>query len=471
MNEAETRAELIDPALKAVGWGVADASRIGREVIAPGRIVGGGRRTKADIADSVLIYKGQKLAVIEAKRRDWPDTEGLAQAKRYAQRLQTRFAYSTNGAGIYRADMQTGAEGYAARYPSPQELWDETFAEKNIWRERFGKVPFEDRGGFWQTRYYQHNAINLVLEAISEGKNRILLTLATGTGKTAIAFQIAWKLFYARWSLAARKIGEPGPRPRILFLADRNILANQAFNDFSAFPKDALVRIDPKIIRKKGRVPKNRSIFFTIFQTFMTGRDESDHPAPRFGDYPSDFFDFIIKVRQIVTTLDDYVYTADDEILDGEIEQGRRYTEEEFNRVIEIKEREQYRVRLFMEQINPREKTLVFCATQLHALAVRDLVSQSQFKASTDPHYCVRVTADDGKEGDRLLALFRDNEKSIPTILTTSQKLSTGVDARNVRNIVLMRPVNTISENYGHLFLEPGRDTHVRGPVCGAVIR
>lgn len=515
MNEAETRAELIDPALREAGWGVVDASRVRREVIAPGRLQGAGQRAKPDIADYVLMYRGQKLAVIEAKKRSLSVTEGLAQAKRYAERLQTRFAYATNGEGIYRVDMHTGAEGEVVNYPAPEDLWVETFGAgdntHNTWRARFGAVPFEDRGGFWQARYYQHNAINQALEAIAAGRDRILLTLATGTGKTAIAFQIAWKLFHARWSLAARSSGEPGRQPRVLFLADRNILANQAFNDFSAFPEDALVRIDPEIIRQRGRVPKNGSIFFTIFQTFMTGRDAEGNPAPNFGDYPPDFFDFIVidechrggandesdwrgileyfapavqlgltatpkrqhnadtyayfgepvyvyslkegindgfltpfRVRQIATTLDDYVYTADDEVIEGEVETGRRYTEDDFNRVIEIAERERYRVKLFMEQIDQREKTLVFCATQEHALAVRDLINQ--LKTSTDPHYCERVTANDGAEGDRFLRLFQDNEKTIPTILTTSQKLSTGVDARNIRNIVLMRPVNSMIE-------------------------
>ncbi|WP_019624497.1 EcoAI/FtnUII family type I restriction enzme subunit R [Thioalkalivibrio thiocyanoxidans] len=515
LNEADTRAELIDPALKEAGWGVVEASRVRREVITLGRLQGGGKRARQDIADYVLTYRGQKLAVIEAKKRSLPVTEGLAQAKRYAERLQARFAYCTNGDAIYRVDMATGVEGPVEAWPSPDDLWVETFGAggdaQDTWRERFGAVPFEDKGGFWQARYYQHNAINQALEAVAAGRDRILLTLATGTGKTAIAFQIAWKLFHARWSLAARAAGTPGRQPRILFLADRNILANQAFNDFSAFPEDALVRIDPEVIRKKGRVPKNGNVFFTIFQTFMTGRDAAGHPAPNFGDYPPDFFDFIIidechrggandesnwrgileyfqpavqlgltatpkrtvnadtyayfgepvyiyslkdgindgfltpfKVRQIATTLDEYVYTADDEIIEGEVEQGRRYTEDDFNRVIEIQERERYRVKLFMKQIDPREKTLVFCATQEHALAVRDLINQ--LKTSKDPHYCERVTANDGKEGERFLKQFQDNEKTIPTILTTSQKLSTGVDARNVRNIVLMRPVNSMIE-------------------------
>ena len=507
MNEAETRAELIDPALKAAGWGVVEASRVRREVITLGRLQGAGKRAAQDIADYVLTYRDHKLAVIEAKRRDLPDTEGVGQAKKYAEKLQARFAYSTNGAGIYQIDMETGAEQYVSQYPSPEELWHRTFAKENAWRDRFAAIPFEDKGGTWQARYYQHNAIENALEAIANGRNRILLTLATGTGKTFIAFQLSWKLFQSRWNLS----GEPTRRPRILFLADRNILADQGYNAFSAFPDDALVRISPDEIRKKGRVPKNGSIFFTIFQTFMSGRDAEGNPAPNFGDYPPDFFDFVVidechrggandegnwrgileyfapavqlgltatpkrranadtyayfgdpvyiyslkqgindgfltpfKVKQIATTLDSYVYTADDQLVEGEVEEGRRYTEDDFNRVIEIKERERYRVKLFMDAIDQKQKTLVFCATQEHALAVRDLINQ--MKTSKDPNYCVRVTANDGALGDQHLRTFQDNEKTIPTILTTSQKLSTGVDARNVRNIVLMRPVNSMIE-------------------------
>ena len=507
MNESETRAELIDPALKDAGWGVTDGSRIRREVITLGRLMGSGKRAKQDIADYVLVFRGHKLAVIEAKRRNLPDTEGIAQAKKYAAKLQTRFAFSTNGDGIYRIDMETGSEGYVTHYPTPDELWDDVYAEENEWRNRFADVPFENRGGAWEARYYQHIAINSVLESIAAGQERILLTMATGTGKTFIAFQLAWKLFQSRWTLAR----DAKRRPRILFLADRNILADQAYNAFSAFPEDALARISPSEIRKKGRVPKNASIFLTIFQTFMSGSDDEGNPQPYFGDYPPNFFDFIVidechrggandesnwrgimeyfspavqlgltatpkrdknidtyayfgdpvyiyslkegindgyltpfKVKQIATTLDDYVYTSDDNIIEGEIEEGKRYTEPDFNRAIEIREREKYRVRLFMEAIDQAEKTLVFCATQIHALAVRDLVNQ--MKTSKDPNYCVRVTADEGALGEQFLRTFQDNEKTIPTILTTSQKLSTGVDARNIRNIVLMRPINSIIE-------------------------
>ena len=201
-----------------------------------------------------------------------------------------RFAYSTNGQGIYGTDMRTGVEGDIASYPSPEELWDLTFAEQNKWRDLFAAVPLETKGGTFGARYYQETAVDRVLEAIAAEKPRILLTLATGTGKTVIAFHIAWKLFHSRWNLSR----EPTRRPRILFLADRNILADQAYNAFSAFPEDALVRIAPDDIRKKGRVPKNGSIFFTIFQTFMSGPPKDGKPSPYFGEYPPDFFDFIV---------------------------------------------------------------------------------------------------------------------------------------------------------------------------------
>ena len=511
MNEAETRAELIDPLLVAAGWGVVEGSRIRREFsIAPGRIEGGGRRGKSLSADYVLSYRNTDLAVVEAKADSLPLTEGVGQAKEYAAKLQLRFTYASNGKGIYAIDRETGEEGEAEAFPTPQELWQRTFAEENAWRDRFASIPYPDKGGSWEIRFYQEIAVKRVLEVIATGQNRILLTLATGTGKTSIAFQILWKLFAARWNLS----GEPTRRPRILFLADRNNLADQAFNDFTAFAafeENALARIEPDELHKKGRVPTNASVFLTIFQTFMSGPTLDGKPSPWFGQYPADFFDFIVidechrggannestwrgileyfapavqlgltatprragnidtyayfgdpvftyslkegindgfltpfRVKQITTTLDEYVYTSDDTVVEGEIEAGKLYKEADFNKIIEIKQREQQRVEIFLNQIDQRQKTLVFCATQDHALAIRDLINQ--LKTSTDPNYCQRVTANDGELGNTWLRAFQDNEKTSPTILTTSQKLSTGVDARNVRNIVLLRPVNSMIE-------------------------
>lgn len=505
MNESETRAELIDPKLKEAGWGIVEDSKVLREFrITNGRIQSGGQRTKPEIADYVLVYRNKKLAIIEAKKESLSPTEGVAQAKTYAGKLNIDYTYSTNGNGIYEISMKTGLELPVLNFPTPDELWDKTYAVHNIWKEIFSSVPFEDMNGSKPARYYQEIAVNKTLEAVAEEKKRILLTLATGTGKTFIAFQIAWKLFQSRWddTFTGQR------RPRILFLADRNILADQAFNSFGAFPEDALIRITPNDIRKKGSVPMNGSIFFAIFQTFMSGPNDT----PYYGDYPSDFFDFIIidechrggandesnwrgileyfspavqlgltatpkrkdntdtykyfgepvytyslkegindgfltpfKVKRIKTTLDEYIYTSDDSVIEGEVEEGKVYTEEDFAKGnIEIIKREENRVKIFLNQINQNEKTIVFCATQGHALLVRDLINKH--KKSADPNYCHRVTANDGFLGEQYLREFQDNEKSIPTILTTSQKLSTGVDARNIRNIVLMRPVNSMIE-------------------------
>ena len=508
MNEAETRAELIDPKLKESGWGVVEGSKIQREFkITAGKIQTGGGRAKQVSADYVLVYKGRKLAVIEAKSDVQEVGEGVAQAKQYALMLHLDFTYATNGKEIYAINMITGKECLIASFPTPEELWKAVFASQNRWRDLFDTIPFEDLGGTKKMYYYQEIAVNKTMAAIADGKERILLTMATGTGKTFIAFQIAWKLYQTRWNLKR----DGSRRPRILFLADRNILADQAFNAFSAFPEDALARIKPAEIRKKGKVPTNGSIFFTIFQTFMSGTDKDGKPAPYFGEYPPDYFDFIIidechrggandesnwrgimeyfkpavqlgltatpkrkdnvdtyryfgepvyvyslkegindgfltpfKVRRIQTTLDTYIYVSDDTVIEGEVEEGREYIESDFNRIIEIKEREAKRVKIILSEINQNEKTIVFCATQEHAAAIRDLINQ--YKTSANPNYCVRVTANDGAIGDQYLQEFKDNEKTIPTILTTSQKLSTGVDALNIRNIVLLRPVNTMIE-------------------------
>ena len=156
MNEAETRAEHIDPALAAAGWGVVDGSRVRREYpITIGRLEGTGKRGKALTADYVLEYRNTKLAVVEAKAWDKPLTEGVAQAKDYASRLAVRHTYASNGQGIYGIDMHTAIEGPTQRYPTPDELWQLTSATNNAWRDRFAAVPFEDKGGYFQGRYYQ----------------------------------------------------------------------------------------------------------------------------------------------------------------------------------------------------------------------------------------------------------------------------------------------------------------------------
>ena len=504
MNEAETRAEKIDPLLKENGWGEVDGSKVLREyTLSAGRLQPGGGRKRSLKADYVLQYKGRKLAVIEAKSDKTPVGEGVAQAKDYAHRLNLAYTYSANGNQIYQVCMASGEERLVGEFPSPETLWNLTFSDRNEWREKFDQVPFEFTGPANESRYYQEVAVNNAMQAIADGKKRILLTLATGTGKTFIAFQIVWKLFQTRWNLAR----DGKRRPRVLFLADRNLLADQAFNAFGAFDPDALVRIRPGQIRRHGHVPMNGSVFLTIFQTFMTGEEAN----PYYFGYPPDFFDLVIidechrggandestwraimeyfspavqigltatprrdenadtyayfgepvytyslregiedgyltpfRVRRIQSDIDTYMYEPDDQVLDGQVEPDRFYKESDFNRILQIKEREKIRVETFLAEVDQREKALVFCANQAHAALIRDLINQQ--KTNPNPLYCARVTANDGELGEQFLRQFQDNERTIPTILTTSHKLSTGVDARNVRNIVLLRPIGSMIE-------------------------
>lgn len=545
MNEAQTRFDLIDPALREAGWNLVPGSKIKVEVITAGRIIGknhkGQRVRKKPLScDYVLEYKGRRLAAIEAKARDKYYTDGLAQAKDYAHKLNTRYAYCTNGLEIYGVDIAEGTEGDVVKYPTPDELWEMTYptpkeaykVEITNWKERFREVPFTLFKGQYKPRYYQRSAVEKCLDAIAEKKDRLLLTMATGTGKTATAFHICWKLFHAKWNLRR----DASRAPRILFLADRNILADQAFNafnDFDTIDENIKKRISPDEIRKTGKVPKNGSIFFTIFQSFMTEAQTEEaeevaeeqaayaiaaephvaykKPKFNFREYTPDFFDFIIidechrggandesswrdileyfspavqlgltatpkrntnvdtydyfgdpiytyslkdgindgfltpfRVKQIQTNYDEYTFTADDTVIRGEAEVGDTFNYKDYGRKIIIDQVERFRVKKFLSEINQKHKTLVFCATQIHAAAIRDLINQECDSKHTD--YCQRVTADDGKIGEQALKYFQDNERNIPTILTTSQKLSTGVDAPEIRNIVLLRPVNSMIE-------------------------
>lgn len=199
-NETETRVDLIDPKLSLVGWGNVEGSIVRREYsITQGRIMDGGKRAAVLSADYVLEFRGRKLAVVDAKRESLSYTEGVRQAADYAQRLQCRITYATNGHDIYQMDLLTGEQRLVDEFLSPDALWQLSFdpatgvAEPDfapVWRQRFAQISFESKGD-WTPRDYQENAINNALEAIAQGENRILLTLATGTGKTCIAFQMA----------------------------------------------------------------------------------------------------------------------------------------------------------------------------------------------------------------------------------------------------------------------------------------
>ena len=499
-TEADTRAEYIDPMLISSAWGhnLTEGSKVLREhYFTDGRMLSGGQRGKRKFADYVLVHKNQKLAIVEAKKESEAPTQGLEQVKDYAKLLNIRIVFATNGKETYYFDMETGRGDYIEQYPTPEELYRQVNGEQADIAERVVAEPFHKTK--YDPRYYQENAIQTAARAIADGDDRVLLTLATGTGKTFISFQIVWKLFNAKWNKRA-----DGRRPRILFLADRNVLIEQAMGDFNPL-EDEIVRVNGEAVRKQGKVPVNANIFFSIYQAMTGGGD-----TPYYKDYPEDFFDLIIidechrggaskegnwravlehfkqathlgltatpkrddnidtydyfgeprytyslrdgiedgfltpfKVKKVSTTMDAWSYAPGDIVLEGEIEK-ERYEKEEMNRSIVIPEREEAHVKIMLREIDQSQKTIVFCMNEAHALLVRDLINKH--KASNDADYCVRVTASEGAIGDQWLRVFRDNEKTIPTILTTSQKLSTGVDARNLRYVVLMRPVGSMVE-------------------------
>lgn len=500
-TEDETRADLIDPELRSAKWESTERARVRRNYkITDGRIMTEGVRAKAKFADYALVYNNRLLGVIEAKKDSLPPTHGLEQAKDYAVILQSRYAYSTNGKEIYEFDMQTGTGDFVDAYPEPAELYDRIFGPQGDIIDTFNSVAF-DRSAGYGPRYYQENAANAALEAIANNEQRILLTLATGTGKTFIAFQVVWKLYNAKWN----KHGD-GRRPRVLYLADRNILiGSQTMRDFNPLESHCTKINGEEIRRRDGKIPTGFNVYFAIYQGIIGNTNK-----PYYLDYPKDFFDLIIidechrgsandqglwreilnhfdsavhlgmtatpkrddnvdtykyfgqpkytyslrdgindgfltpfKVKRISTTLDEYRFTSDDEVLEGEVEKDV-YEKPDFNFSVEIREREEYLVQTLLKNIDQSQKTIIFCANQPHAALVRDLINKH--KQSKNPDYCVRVTSAEGLIGREKLAAFQDNEKTIPTVLTTSQMLSTGVDARNVRNIVLMRRVGSMTE-------------------------
>ena len=515
-NEAHIRKDKIDPHLLETGWETKDGIKAFTEFpINKGQIQLGGSYGERKKVDYLLTKNGANLGIIEAKSTQETYREGIQQAKEYARLLDIRFTYASDGDNYYQIDTISGDEKLVDRLPTPDELWDMTFSDSTNWEMEFRKVPLKLHAEEKSFRYYQKIAVERTMRAIAENKKRILLTLATGTGKTFLAFQVAWKLYQTNWNNGE----QTGSKPRILFLADRNILANQAFNAFDSFNESELKRISPKSIRQNnGRPPTSGSIFFTIFQTFMTGNDEEleeneTTSIKTFEEYPSDFFDVIIvdechrggasdesswraileyfepavqigltatpkrdanvdtyayfgepiyeyslkqgiedgyltpyKVKRITDTLDEYVYNpnSDDEVLQGNPQPGEVFKRSDFNRKIEIKEREEYRVKTLLSEINLDDKTLIFCVTQRHAALISELINHN--KLSEHPDYCHRVTADDGELGELHLRNFQDNQRKVPTILTTSRKLSTGVDARNVRNIVLLKDVKNMVE-------------------------
>jgi type I restriction enzyme, R subunit len=499
MNEADTRANYTDPQLRQSQW---EAAMIVREhTFTDGRKLSGGKRGEKLKADYLLRYKGEHLAIIEAKHFYKHPTDGLEQAKNYAAKLKLPFAYCTNGEKIFEFDMVAGTGDYIDAYPTPDELYRRIYPTRNQEKEEITSKPYLITGDY-KPRYYQELAINKAIQAITEGEKRVLLTLATGTGKTFIAFQLVHKLFEARWNLDGKD-----RRPKVLFLADRNLLADQAINTFNPLEKDC-IKIDGSEIKKRnGKVPTNVSIYFAIYQALSDKEDIGGY----YKEYPQDFFDLVIidechrgsaneegswraildhfngavhlgmtatpkrdanvdtynyfgkpvyeyslsegindgfltpyKVKRIQTNIDTYIFTSDDEVTKGQVDENKAYGLLNFERDIVIPRRTELIAKAILQNIRPLDKTIVFCVDQPHAAAMRDYINKH--KTVPDRNYCVRVTSNEAEIGRQFLKAFQDNDKDIPTILTSSQMLTTGVDARNVRNIVLVRNISSIVE-------------------------
>ncbi len=501
-SEDDTRVKFIDPALKESEW--TEELIVRNHYFTDGRKLLNNKRGPRKFADYLLKYRSQKLAIIEAKKYGDGATKGLEQAKDYAKKLGIRFVFSSDGKEHYQFDMEEGRGEFIKSFPSPEELYQISFGQKNQTTTKLINEKFLLEANF-KPRYYQEAAVDKAVEAIGEGNNRVLLTLATGTGKTFIAFQIAHKLLQSNWNL-----DKEDRKPKILFLADRNVLADQAINAFNYYEKD-LVKINGEEVRKrKGKVPTNAFIFFAIYQAIADRENGEEIDTGFFRAYPKDFFDLIIidechrgsaneagswreildyfdtavhlgmtatpkrednvdtynyfgkpvyeyslkdgiedgyltpyKVKRIKTNIDEYLYTSEDKVLSGEIEE-KLYEIPDFNRTIVIPKREELIAKTILETIQPHDKTIIFCQDQPHARLIRDIVNV--FKMVRHPDYCVVVTSDEGKIGREYLKAFQDNDKTIPTILTSSQMLTTGVDARNVRNVVLLRSIGSMVE-------------------------
>ena len=500
LNEANTRKQLIDRALESVGW--KDEYLNCEYAFTDGKKTPGGGKGKQCSVDYLLQYNNTNVGLIEAKRESLPITEGLQQAQDYGNKLGVRFVYSTNGHGIFEYDMDSDTGKKIDSYPTPEELYQRVQGS-NPQKVKMLKEPLIQEGSMIP-RYYQKLAVQRAIGSIADGKKRVLLTLATGTGKTFIAYQIVRKLLNLKWRVDAKE-----QQPKVLFLADRNILVDQAINTFNSIERQ-IVKVDGKEIRRRnGVVPSSANVYFAIYQA-ITGGANNDEILEYYKQYPKDFFDIIVidechrgsandegswrrvlehfedavhlgltatpkrddnvdtynyfgkpvyeyslkegindgfltpyKVKRVRTNLDEYVFKSGDNVKQGELEK-QQYDQNEFNRTIIIPERIDKIAQNLLDLMNPMDKTIVFCVDQEHALRMRDAINRH--KTVRDMDYCVRVTSDEGQRGKEKLEQFQDNDKDIPVILTSSQMLTTGVDARNVRNIVLVRNINSMVE-------------------------
>ncbi|EGK8022053.1 DEAD/DEAH box helicase family protein [Campylobacter lari] len=506
-SEDDTRVKLIDVKLHASSW--SEENIIRNYYFTDGRKLIGNKRGERKFADYLLKFQNNNLAIIEAKKQSKDPLDGLSQGIEYARILNVAFVYSTNGDKIYEYNLKTSSGEYIEKFPTPSELFARIYGNLKEWQHKLlsqRELYIPQKG----LRYYQKIAVDKVIEALINGKNRILLTLATGTGKTTIAFALCYRLLEARWNKTNQD-----KKPKILFLCDRVSLRDQALGEFNPIEGDCVAVSAQELRKNNGRVPTSANVFFGIYQSLASNSKEQENANEEqeskfYLQYPKDFFDLIIidechrgganeegswagvleyfssathlgltatpkksdnvdtyryfgesiyeyslkdgiedgfltpyKVKRVTTTLSEgYVYNPDD-IIEGELEKGF-YKINEFERNIHLPQYNDFLAKEILKLINPMDKTIIFCANQAHASEVKRAIDK--FKSVKRDDYCVRVTSDEGKIGLEYLKQFQDNDKSYPVILTSSKMLTTGVDARNVRNIVLLANIGSIIE-------------------------
>lgn len=507
LNEPDTCRLYVTPKLQNAGWdnlpyllGEQRSFTDGRIIVTGGKV----RRGERKRADYLLYYRRDfPIAVVEAKAEGEHAITGVQQARSYAEMLGLKFAYATNGHSIIEIDYLTGQEVEIDRFPTPEEIWQRLIAA-NTFTETTAKTwvePFNLTSGK-TPRYYQHIAINRIVESILSGKQRVLVTMATGTGKTFVAFQICWKLWKSRWN----RSGE-FRRPKILYLADRNILVDDPMAKMFAPFEDVRHKIS------SSDVSQGRDMYFSIYQSLANPANDV------FKEYPADFFDLIIidechrgssrednswrailtyfspavQLGMTATPLRDesrdtynyfgnpvYTYSLRQGIEDGflapyrvhrvitdvdaigwrpskdELDRYGRpipddeYQTKDFEKAVALRARTKSiakHLSNFLKASDRFAKTLVFCVDQEHAAEMRhELGNLNQELRKTYPDYVCRVTSDEGDIGKNHLSRFQDVDLPTPAILTTSQLLTTGVDAEMVKNVVLARVVGSLGE-------------------------
>jgi type I restriction enzyme R subunit len=497
MNEADTRAKLIDPKLHECGWQEENLHR--DRLITPGRLIDEkGNRMKGKIPDYILLYEQSlPIAIVEAKEEGKSALVGMQQAKDYAEIMGVLFAYSTNGHKIEEFDYVTNEQKTIERFPTPEELFDRysrhTFKKKaDEAKLSLMMFPYYHQPGGKKPWYFQDAAIRKTIDAILGGKKRILLAMATGSGKTYIAFQTVWKLI------------KSGHVKRVLYLADRNFLRDQAYNEFAPF-EDARATIE------EGKSPKTRDVYFSIYQSMYSG----DERKRLYQNYPRDFFDLVIidechrsgygtwkeildyfgnaihlgmtatpkrsdnidtyayfeepvytysmgqaiedgflapfQIYRSFTNVDrdglhiqDALYQGAQVFVPEEADLKEIYTLEDFEREIVLPDRTAKicdHLANLLKAFGALQKTIVFCVNMEHAAQVAKEM-QNKFSHLGHSDYAVRIVSEE-PEAKEDYERFRDSEKTTPVVATTVDLLTTGVDVPSVRNVVFIKPVNS----------------------------